>query len=132
MPLATCLVAATNGPKGLLPVERVVARRDSPEKGGTLDSGGGNDGLARREEKSDGGGLGGCHGALDGVDTLIKRTGLVATEPRNVLPFGKDRHAPSDGLTKWLIGNDLWLGYARGPAAIVREIFLEIEARHLV
>jgi hypothetical protein len=63
---------------------------------------------------------------------LITRIGLIAVEPRNVLAFGKDRHAPSDGLIKWLIGNDLWLGDAHGQAGIVREIFLEIEARHLV
>jgi hypothetical protein len=28
--------------------------------------------------------------------------------------------------------NDLWLGYARNQAGIAGEIFLEIEAQHLV
>ncbi len=37
-----------------------------------------------------------------------------------------------DGFVKWLMENDLWLGDGRSHAGRVGEIFLEIEARHLV
>ena len=37
-----------------------------------------------------------------------------------------------EGLFKWLIVNDLWLMVGQGDTASVWEIFLEIEALHLV
>ncbi len=36
------------------------------------------------------------------------------------------------GIHKWFTENDLWLGDADGEAGRGREIFLEIEAQHLV